>query len=502
MSSPEEIHIPVSLLDYIPPRNYVRLLFPLALKPAVEYGVVFRDLQLALHKTFVQEPWASGKVFRRTNPDVPGQLEIRFLSVYHEEGADQGPRQLRYHELETDWSYTELQESGFPTDAFPDEEQFLFDAPRVGDVDGGGADIFLAQANFLPGGLFLAVTTSHAATDAAGMLDLVKLWAENFRELHGRDAGGVVAPSPFDARDRDRGLPERPWSQGEKEGVQRRNDGDDPWLRALVSLDSDFPGEFAPGHSATASREDGRGRMLNRVLFLSGQDLAALQTECAAEPLPPGEGALSASDAVNAFLWRGLLRARAAAAEARGAALADELSVFESPVDVRGLWAPDFPAHYLGNCFLLNTARLPLADLIASSTGLGRIARALRSGAGSLDQTAAHAAYGLLRSVGDVSRVRGRFVERMDSADLLVSNVMFFSMEDLNFGDRYFGNGGVAHRLRVLHAQYADSVRLAHILPRNPNHGGVELSVNLFEDEMPYLEEDEEFNRYVVPIEV
>lgn len=41
----QEIRLPLSLLDYIPPRNYVRLLFPLALKPTVEYQVIFRNLQ-------------------------------------------------------------------------------------------------------------------------------------------------------------------------------------------------------------------------------------------------------------------------------------------------------------------------------------------------------------------------------------------------------------------------------------------------------------------------
>ncbi|KAH8427418.1 uncharacterized protein LDX57_005133 [Aspergillus melleus] len=510
MALPEEIiHTPLSLLDYIPPRNYVRLLFPLALLRGVKYQEVFRNLQEALRKTFVQEPWARGKVFRRTTDiDVHGQLEIRF----HPHSRDEGqPCQLRYHEIETDWTYADLQECGFPANVFP-EDTLLLDAPRLGDVDGDGADIFLAQANFLPGGLLLAVTTSHAATDAAGMLDLFKLWAENFRELHARDAGGKIAPSPFATQDRDRTLPDQLWRRAQRQGEKAKTHClDSRWLRGLVSLDSD-PNTVGDSDQTQAMASTSlvpdddlssiHGRMINRVLFLSGQDLATLQRECGAEPLPPGEGAISASDAINALLWRGLLRARAAAAEARSKPLTDRHSVFESPVDVRGLWASDFPAHYLGNCFLLNTVQLPLAELIAPSTSLGHIARALRRGAARLDRHMAHEAYGLLQATEDLSRVRGRFVERIDSADLLVSNVMFLAMSDLSFGDRHFGHGGIPQSLRVLHAQYASSVRLAHILPRNPNHGGVELSVNLFEEEMAYLEQDAEFNRFLVPIEM
>lgn len=507
----DEIHITLNPLDYVPPRNYVRLLFPLELKPGSEYKVVFEDLREALHKTFVQEPWVSGKVFRQaldTPGWRPGQLEIR-----HRPYPQDGPRpyQLKYQELETDWTYTELKESGFPSGIF--DEQLLLDAPRVGDVDVAGATIFIGQANFLPGGLLLGMTSFHAATDAAAMLNVTKLWAENFRELHGRDVGGQIAKSRFVPADNDRTLPERLWER-ETGGRKVSRNSDDTWLRSLVGLDSGYPGEDITGATqrsaataaATSQKSTVNGNshpsriMLNRVIFLSSGDLSALHKECTAHPLPPGASPLSVSDAINALFWRGVLRARAAAAAARSSQL-DDISVFESPVDVRNAFASDFPPDYLGNCFLLNTARMPLAELISPSTPLGLIAQALRQGAAGVESGAVHDAYALLRSTPDLSKVQGRFVERPDSADLLLSNIIAFPMSEINFGDRYFGNGGTPDSLRVLHGLYAPHVRLGHVLPRNPNHGGVELSVNLFDDEMAFLDEDEEFNRYLVPID-
>lgn len=504
------LHMTLSVLDYVPPRNYVRLLFPLPLKPDVEDILVFEELRLALQKTFVQEPWISGKVFRQESsaPDWrPGQLEIRYREWSLD---DPRPHQLEYRKLDTDWTYADLRDCGFPSNAFP-EELLLEAPPALGDVTEAGANVFLAQANFLPGGLLLVFTTSHASTDAAGMLNIFKLWANNFSELHGRDAGGVIAPSRFTPTDRDRSLPDRVWAKESRSTVVTPESGpsqsDDPWLRGLVSLDADWPGDDqtdATQRSIAAGAEPPRHPqvMLNRVMFLSSQDLSDLKKECLATPTPPGATAISSSDAINALTWRCILRARAAAADARSCPLKDGMSVFESPVDVRSRLGTDFPQDYLGNCFLLNTGRMPLAQLIAPSTPLGLVAQCLRQGAARLNSATVREAYGLLRSTPDLSRVQGRFVEREDSSDMLVSNIVHFPMSEISFGDRYFGNGGVPQSLRVLHAGYAPYVRLGHILPRNQTHGGVELSMNLFDDEMVYLEEDEEFNRYLVAIEV
>lgn len=65
-------------------------------------------------------------------------------------------------------------------------------------------------------------------------------------------------------------------------------------------------------------------------------------------------------------------------------------------------------------------------------------------------------------------------------------------MSEINFGSRYFGNDGMPQSVRVLHGQYAPHVRLGH--------GGVEISVNLFDDEMGFIEEDEEVIIYLVGI--
>ncbi|KAJ4385198.1 hypothetical protein N0V93_010259 [Gnomoniopsis smithogilvyi] len=410
---------------------------------------------------------------------------------------------------ETQQTYADLRDSGFPSDVFP-EEQLLLDAPMVGDVDVSGADVFLAQANFLPGGILLALTTFHAATDGAGMLNITKVWAQNLRELQQLDSSNGPAPFRFSPRDLERKIPDQIWQRCQHDEPSKRSfNQDDRWLRGLVALN---PGddakaiEDAVGTDSNTHKQGSPSRkhsrtMINRIMFLSSVDLAALQKTCAAEPVPAGTPPVSASDAIHALLWRTQIRARVAAAEARSFQLSATESVFESPVDIRISFGPNFPSAYAGNCWLLNTARMPVAKLIPPSTSLGHIAQVLREAGARVETRAIQDAYSLLQSTDDLSRVQGRFVDRLNSADFLVSNMIFFQMSEINFGSRYFGNNGMPQSVRVLHGQYAPYVRLGHVLPRNSSHGGVEISMNLFNDEMDFINKDQEFIRYLVGID-
>ena len=118
--------------------------------------------------------------------------------------------------------------------------------------------------------------------------------------------------------------------------------------------------------------------------------------------------------------------ARSAAATAR------------STPDVRNVFSADFSPDYLGNCFLLNTAPIPLAELIAPSTPLGRITQALRQSAAGVDSGAVHDAYALLPSTPDLSRVQARFVKWPESANLLLSNVIALPMSEIQFEGAVF----------------------------------------------------------------
>lgn len=249
----------------------------------MDADAVFNDLHYALHKTFVQDPWLAGKVFRQKS-DSPGwragQLEIRYKSY---SAQDPWPHQLKVRQLKTDWTF---QQAGFPSGVF--EEDLLLEAPTEGDVEVEGAEIFLCQASFLPGGLLLGMTTFHGAIDASGMLNVQKSWAKNFRELHDRDLGGQIAPSRFSFADQDRTVVDRVWQQKVKNDL-KSVDFTDPWMRGLVALDTSTSEDVhaqtaqstATDHATESSSMGPKAQrthrtMINRVMFLSSEDLTAL----------------------------------------------------------------------------------------------------------------------------------------------------------------------------------------------------------------------------------
>lgn len=78
---------------------------------------------------------------------------------------------------------------------------------------------------------------------------------------------------------------------------------------------------------------------------------------------------------------------------------------------------------------------------------------------------------------------------------MLITSVVALPFQEFDFGERYFGNGGRPDSLRPLMGGLNRAFRLCVVLPRKA-HGGVELMVSLFQDEMDVLMEDKEFNTY------
>ncbi|OTA56671.1 hypothetical protein K449DRAFT_375466 [Hypoxylon sp. EC38] len=472
----EEIHVALTPLDHLHPSNYVKLFYYFPLKPNVSFADIFNDLREALHKTFVQLPWLSGKVYRQepaTSGWRPGQREIRYRPV-----DTDGPRpyQLHFKELLTEWNYEDLKEDGFPVDAFEHED--LLSTPILGDIE-IGADLVISQANFLPGCCILAVSNCHAALDGPGMITVMKVWAQNYRGLHG-DTGGNVEQEQIPAESSDRTLLDRLWMQ---KGIARPSAEADSWTRGLVGIGFEPLKEIITIPPPRVMKQ--------RMFYMSHTNMVALQKECEKKT---GPGILSSGDTISALLWRCLLKARKYASSG---GLPDN-SVLEMPVEARADFSEAVPPSYIGSCCFFNHATLPLADLTSHSTSLSHVAQAIRSVAGRVNTQVMHDAYAVMRDVEDYTLVRQRF-KGVDGADMFITNNLLFPIGDICFGDVGFRNGGRAEELRISMGSYSDFVRVAFIMPRK-SHGGVELNISLFDDEMENLLGDEEFGKFCLPL--
>ncbi|KAI1501140.1 transferase family-domain-containing protein [Biscogniauxia marginata] len=479
-------HVPLTPMDHLHKPNYLNLCFYFPLKSDAVPKDVFKDLSRGLRKAFYKIPWLSGKVYNQapgTSGWRPGQREIRYQSVT--EGGPL-PHQLLYNELNSEFTYAELKEMGFPSDVFDEED--LLSVPVEGDLD-AGCDVFVAQANFISGGFILCMSTCHAAIDGTGMVTTMKLWADHCRSLH--DLGFTFDDLPSESSDRS--LLDRVWNQ---ESLERIPDDADPWMRGLVGLRQVSSVEAAVAEEAANERNkvnkqsSGR-RPTNRAFYISSASQATLRKECDAAV---GVNVLSSNDIVTALMWRGLVRARAADFDGT----ISDTSVLESAIDGRTDFSQAVPPSYLGNITFYNQAELPLSDLLDSSVPLGHVAQAIRVGASQVSSTVLYDAYSLIRSVPDYDLLRPRF-RFMNGVDMLISNLLLFPVDAIVFGSEKFANGGRTEAVRCFMGHFNDHARVSFILPQRIQ-GGIEIAMNLYEEEMERLLQDKEFGRFCLPL--
>lgn len=505
--APEQatFHIPLTPFDHIPPRNYVKSVCYFPLKPGVTPAHAFAVLQKGLHRTFVQLPWLSGKTFWQSDKAPgwrPGQLEIRHGLVTEDSPM---PYQLRFNELETSWSYGELQASGFPTDAFQDEE--LLWAPFLPDVE-HGADVWVAQANFIPGACLIAAAPFHPVSDGVANVTIFNIWAENCKALQQIDGNLTSPKSDLPPAISDRTMLERLWKE---EGTGRPVHEIDAASWKLLGLDvpsgnahDNKPAETSIGSRPVVQAVPQRS-MKSNVFYIPPSRFIALKEECIKQD---ASSQLSRNDALAALIWRALLKARASAklhnaAEGTQDGKAEWLDAgtearLEMTLDGRPEFSQSLPATYLGNVVLINQASTPLSTLVSPQTSIADVARLIRNSAAEITPARVLDSYTLVESMKDYGDLKMKFTS-VDGWSMLITSLLMFPIDTISFGDQIFDNGGKADAMRPLMSAFNRFFRICFILPRKKN-GGVEFVVSLYEEEMERLLEDEEFGRFAMEL--
>lgn len=474
-------------LDHIAPHNIPQSVIYLSLKQGVKAADAFAHLQEGLRRTFMQVPWLSGSVHWQSE-DTPGwrcgQLEIRYGRLAAR------PHQLRFNELDTVKSYSNLRETGFPLDAF-DDEAILWATPFEPDFHRGD-EVFEAQANFLPGGCLLALSISAPASDGTAMLTVTKLWADHCSSILQSQNDGPVnstvsLPLPSESSDRanlDKILAKEETAR--LPGAQR-----DRETSQLIGL--------GPERGAANALEP--LGMKHSIFYMPHTAYAALRKECVAKY---GATDISGNDLVCALIWRSLMKAwtvanathRTFKVEDDGPIMLVELFM---PFDARPHFAQSLPAIYLGNMNYENRVTMPLADLVAPNASISSIAQTIRTYAAS--QAARDVfidVYARLRTAPDYSRLQLRATRAVRASVGILSPIVL-PFGDTCFGDHLFGNGGKPDAFRPMMGACNRGFRTCFVIPRK-KHGGLEFVMTLSEDEMKFLCDDDEFSRYAFPL--
>ncbi|KAL2167883.1 hypothetical protein VTG60DRAFT_670 [Thermothelomyces hinnuleus] len=518
------VHIPLNTMDHMPPPNYSNFIYYLPLKPGVSAREAFEFLQKGLQITFARLPWLAGKVFPAspTAPNYrPGLLEIRY--DLPEGDATIPLHQFRFKELESSLTYNEIRETDFHPETFDDATVTW--APYLPDVT-KGADVFVAQANALPGGIVLTMAICHVVSDGVGIMNAARAWANGCRELHLGASHTTLPPQISDhevlerACDAYEGQTKKSADQFPPESWRLLNM--EPPYAAGQEEPAPAP---APASFLVTKSSDGVPRMMKSYLFyIPPAKVAALRENCIREL--GGDVDLSINDVVCALIWRSLLKARVSgardASKCDGAPAADgntspnvRPSTFEGvearlqlPFDARPYLSHDVvPSDYMGNFTMMNQVVLPLADLVAPSTSVASVARTIREGAKGITAERLMEAYALLRTLFQNGKPSMKLNKTLavGGTGLIITSLVAFPLSDLCFEPdetrtTFFGNGGKPEAMRTLMGAINQVFRYGAVLPRK-QHGGIEFAVNALDEEFDALMRDEELCKYALLME-
>lgn len=271
--------------------------------------------------------------------------------------------------------YSDLKRRHFPMEAV--DPDVMYSLPGFMDAE---KPVFVAQANFIRGGLVLGISLHHSFGDGASLKMILQTWAAYCR-------GESAAPTLTDFTPRERLT----------------------FLETGVSLD-EFP-EYAtiPEDVASYQPEVAKGESAesppmppqvdSHVFYLSAQKLKELKDLASAKL--KGSDWISTSDALSALLWRSITVARNPNLDY---VAEEETNVLNIPLDGRRLMGED-SSSYIGNMVLFNNASAPLQTLLSSTPQLAEISLAIRKSISRIDERYTKRAISALSSVPDVSKV-------------------------------------------------------------------------------------------------
>lgn len=358
-------------LDNIMPRHHItpKALFIPASGSSNEE--VFKTLRSGLAQTIKAIPTVAGHVKVSTIPIQKGGMCVSapFSTI------DDIFTAQDLTESHPEMDYGDLKRRHFPMEAV--DPNLLYSLPGFMDAE---KPVFLAQANFIQGGLILGISLHHSFGDGASLKTILQTWAACCR-------GESAAPNLTKSTQRKRLT----------------------YSEDFTSLD-EFPeyatipdnlGGYQPEVTKGESEENAPmpPRVDSHVFFFSAQNLKELKDLASAKL--KGSDWISTSDALSALLWRSITVARNAES---GKAATDETRVLNIPLDGRRLMHED-TSLYMGNMVLFNNATALLQSLLSSPPQLSEISVTIRQSISRIDERYIKRAMSAISSVPDVSKV-------------------------------------------------------------------------------------------------
>lgn len=359
--------------------------------------------------------------------------------------------------------FGELEKANFPS--------CLLDPSQLGPtcfIPEGVAPVLAVQANFIRGGMILAVYVHHSAIDGVGIMILLKRWSRHVAAASASCTVPISEAFPAEALDRSPLFSDM--------GTRRRL--------------HDFPG-FAEIPKAASVQNvleiPESSHLVEKPIptiaywYIPRSGLRELENM--ANPIDNIGGKVTKSCALSAFIWQHCTRARRS--EQRGVKTA---SIFVR-CDARRRLDPPLHPQYLGNAVVHCEAELPIIELYSSTPdAFCRIAATIKD---SIEWYSSNAIWELLAAMeatprfGLVEPIMDAFCE----TNFKITDMSFIPLQSSEWGSKMGKPCAMrAPAIYVLDGQ-------AIISPRLPD-GGIEFTTHLSTEALADLKADRDFTKY------
>ncbi|KAL8924324.1 MAG: hypothetical protein Q9208_004105 [Pyrenodesmia sp. 3 TL-2023] len=432
----------LSVLDQLTfMRTYTQMLLCFPLASDIERSEVIQILQDAATALVNVIPILAGQVVNHKDEKLkaPNSGTFQVEPYDHPNGSP-----LRINVLDDFVSYGQLRDLKAPASLLDG----ALTAPMKGYPDHYGdtnvTPVLIIRVNLIPGGLLLCFAGMHNCMDGTGLGHVIRLFASLCR-------GEALSKEDLEIANMDRS--QLPVSL---------KPGQSPMLHPEMTPKAD-----------AAHKDDTSDAPASVWSYLSipASRLDALRNEASKELT---SGWVSTNDAVTAWLWKAVTKARYSHIDA------DKETLLLRAVTGRRLLEPPLPESYIGNNVTCASHKIPVKELIESP--LSKITQAVRRATNAIDDHYVRSLATLIR--GEPDRNKITFSVEAPDRDFLVSSWASLPVyED-------FGNllGRPEYVRRPTSPPWTG---MCYIMPKHPS-GSFELLVSLREDDMLRLRNDEE----------
>lgn len=386
---------------------------------------------------------------------------------------------LEFKDLTDQLKYDEIKAAGFPMEGI-DTKLLMTESFNTNLA--GGIVATAAQANFVEGGCLLGLAMWHNVVDAHGSYNFARSWASHCKKLQLESNWEFKWPETISAEvsteNSDRDVLTRIWRKEASEEIKAASDRQWNMLGIHPPTATDVP-RLDQVLAEAMSGGKNLKKVRTGIFSVSNRSLEQLKADAI-----PGETGVTTDDTLHALLWRSIMRARYPSP-------GDESSDYQIALDGRYKIGGGTLESYLGDTFFFATAQLPLATVTKQTTTIGHLARILRTLLDSISQDDLLTAFNAARNLCSYANLPPA-VAGIAGASMIVVPHHYISLPNLDFGPAL----GSPDCERPPRDEWDDYFRRVIILP-TASGSGLEIAINLDDDEMNRLRTDEEFERYI-----